>query len=137
MDWHSLSVEEVIKKLGTNNKEGLSKEEVRVRQEKFGKNKLPEEKPLSSVRIFFEQFQSPLIYILVIAGIATLFFQKFTDAIVIFGAVFLNIIVGFVQENKASKTLQELKKMVRHEAEVLREGNLKSLIQKNLFLVIL
>jgi len=125
MDWHSLSVEEVVKKLKTDKTKGLSKEEVKIRQAKFGKNKLPEEKPLSSLRIFFEQFQSPLIYILVIAGIVTLIFQKFTDAIVIFGAVFLNIIVGFIQENKASKTLEELKKMVRHEAEVLREGNLK------------
>lgn len=125
MNWHSLSVGKVVKKLKTDKTKGLLREEIKARLEKFGKNKLPEEKPISSIRIFFEQFQSPLIYILVIAGVVTLFFQKFTDALVIFGAVFLNTIVGFFQENKASKALHELKKIVRHEAEVLREGNLK------------
>ncbi|PIZ87500.1 MAG: hypothetical protein COX92_01085 [Candidatus Nealsonbacteria bacterium CG_4_10_14_0_2_um_filter_40_15] len=123
--WHNLKIEEAVKTLRTNIKEGLSEEEVKIRQKEFGKNKLPEEKPLSRLRIFLEQFRSPLIYILVIAGIVTLVLKEFTDAIVIFGAVFLNTIVGFLQENKASKTLRELKKVVKHEAEVLRDGNLK------------
>ena len=91
--WHNLEIEEVAKLQRTNLKEGLSEEEVKVRQREFGKNKLPEEKPLSRLRIFFEQFRSPLIYILVIAGIITLILKDFTDAIVIFGAVFLNTIV--------------------------------------------
>lgn len=125
MDWHSLSVEEVIKKLGTNNKEGLSKEEVRIRQEKFGKNKLPEEKPLSSLQIFLEQFQSPLIYILVIAGIVTLAFKEYADSLVIFGAVILDTVIGYLQESKTSKALRELKKLVKVEAQVIREGNPK------------
>jgi len=124
MNWHSFSIKEAFQKLKTS-EEGLSLAEVEKRLEEFGENKLPEEKPLSSFRMLLEQFKSPLIYILVIAGIATLVFKEFTDAIVIFGAVSLNTIVGFVQENKASKTLTELKKIIRHETEVLREGNLK------------
>jgi len=123
--WHNLSFEEVGKILKTDFKKGLDEKEVKLRQREVGLNKLPEEKPLSSLRIFLEQFRSPLIYILVIAGIITLFLKDFTDAIVIFGAVFLNTIVGFFQENKASKTLTALKKVVKHTAEVLREGNLK------------
>ena len=62
---------------------------------------------------------------MVIAGIITLILGEYTDSIVIFGAVFLNVIVGFVQENKASGALEALKKIVKHEAEVLREGNFK------------
>lgn len=123
--WHNLEIEEVAKLQRTNLKEGLSEEEVKVRQREFGKNKLPEEKPLSRLRIFLEQFGSPLIYILVIAGIITLILRDFPDAIVIFGAVFLNTLVGFLQENKASQTLRALKKVVKQEAEVLRSGNLK------------
>jgi len=123
--WHNLSIEEIAKLQRTNLKEGLSEEEVQSRQKEFGKNKLPEEKPLSRLRIFLEQFRSPLIYILVIAGIITLILRDFTDAIVIFGAVFLNTIVGFIQENKASQTLRALKRVVKHETEVQRAGNFK------------
>ncbi|MDI6602530.1 MAG: HAD-IC family P-type ATPase [Patescibacteria group bacterium] len=123
--WYNLTIEEVAKLQRTDLNEGLSVQEVKLRQREFGKNKLPEEKPLSGLRIFLEQFRSPLIYILVIAGIITLILRDFSDAIVIFGAVFLNTIVGFIQENKASQTLSALKKVVKHEAEVLREGNLK------------
>jgi len=123
--WHNLEIEEVAKLQRTNLKEGLSEEEVQSRQKEFGKNKLPEEKPLSRLRIFLEQFRSPLIYILVIAGIITLILKDYTDAIVIFGAVFLNTIVGFIQENKASQTLRALKRVVKHETEVQRAGNFK------------
>jgi len=123
--WHNLSIEEIAKLQKTNLKEGLSEEEVQSRQKEFGKNKLPEEKPLSRLRIFLEQFRSPLIYILVIAGIITLILKDYTDAIVIFGAVFLNTIVGFIQENKASQTLRALKRVVKHETEVQRAGNFK------------
>jgi Ca2+-transporting ATPase len=123
--WHNLSIEKVIKILETDLEQGLAEKEVKERQKTFGKNKLPEEKPLSSLKIYFEQFRSPLIYILVIAGIITLILKEFTDAIVIFGAVFLNAIVGFLQENKASQALRALKRVVKHEAEVLRGGNLK------------
>ena len=123
--WHNLDFKEVVKILRTNIGKGLSEKEVKVCQREFGKNKLPEEKPLSMLRMFLEQFRSPLIYILVIAGIITLILKDYTDAIIIFGAVFLNTIVGYLQENKASQALRELKKIVKHTAEVLRDGNLK------------
>ncbi len=123
--WHNLDSEEIAKILKTDIKKGLSEKEVKNRQAEFGLNKLLEEKPLSSLKKFLEQFQSPLIYILVIAGLICLILKDFTDAIIIFGAVFLNTIVGFIQENKASRTLKALKKVVKHEAEVLRGGNLK------------
>ena len=124
-NWHNLSFEEVAEILKTDINKGLNAEEVLLRQRKFGKNLLPHEKPLSFLRIFLKQFNSPLVYILVIAGVVTLFLKEYTDSVVIFSAVFLNTIVGFLQENKASQTLNELKKLVKHAAEVLREGNFK------------
>ncbi|MCH8741927.1 HAD-IC family P-type ATPase [Patescibacteria group bacterium] len=124
-NWHSLSVTDIINQLGSDVDNGLSGKDVRERQEEFGKNKLPEEKPLSAAKILFEQFKSPLIYILIIAGFTVLLFQKYTDAIVIFGAVFLNAFVGFFQENKASKALRGLKEIVKQKARVIREGDEK------------
>lgn len=128
-NWHNLDFKEVAQILKTDIKEGLSRREVKIRQEKFGKNLLPEEKPLSQLRIFLEQFKSPLIYILVIAGIITLAFKDYTDAIVIFGAVFLNTLVGFFQENKTSKILHELKKAVTVKTYVIRDENEKEIEQ--------
>jgi len=123
--WHNLSWEEVVKKLHSNPKDGLTKKKVKTQREKFGKNLLPEEGSLSKLGILLEQFKSPLIYILVIAGIVVLIFKEFTDAIVIFGAVFLNVIVGFFQENKAGNALKKLKKIVKIHTQVIREGNSK------------
>lgn len=124
-NWHSCSWEEAVKTLDSGAKSGLSENEIKERQRKFGLNRLPEEKPLSAVRLFFEQFKSPLIYILIIAGSVTLLLRDYTDSIIIFAAVILNAVVGFWQENKTAKTLQELKKTITHPAEVLRNGNLK------------
>ncbi|MCK4453737.1 HAD-IC family P-type ATPase [Candidatus Parcubacteria bacterium] len=120
--WHNLFIQEVVKILKTDRETGLSNEEMVERQKKFGLNKLPEEKHLSKIEIFFEQFKSPLIYILIIAGIGTAIFQLYTDSIVILAAVVLNTIFGYFQENKASQALRALKKVVKVEARVIREG---------------
>jgi len=125
MNWHSIPKEEIVKILKSNLDTGLSSLDVKNRTKEFGLNKISEESRISALKIFFEQFKSPLIFILVIAGTITLFLNIITDAVVIFAAVFLNVIVGFIQEYKASKTLRALKKVVKHEAEVLRDGNLK------------
>ena len=122
INWHNISWEETVKLLGSNAKEGLLEEEVKSRQINFGKNKFPEEKPLSQFSILLEQFQSPLIYILIIAGIITLILGEYTDSIVISGAITLNVIVGFIQESKASKALRELKRILSLTAIVFRQG---------------
>ena len=109
--------------LASDIEKGLTEEEVVLRQEKFGQNILPKEKPLSKVRIFLEQLKSPLIYILIIAAFITLFLREWADFIVISGAVLLNTVVGFFQENKATQALKALKKVVKIEAQVIRDGN--------------
>lgn len=131
-NWHNLSWEETIKILGSNLENGLPEKEARNRQKQFGLNKLPEEKPLSKLKIFLEQLKSPLIYILVIAGVITLVLRDFTDAVVIFGAVFLNTIFGFFQENKTSRILSELKKLTKIKAYVIRNGEEKEISQEEL-----
>ena len=128
--WHSLSKEKVIQVLGTS-KDGLSKKEVEFRQKKYGKNLLPSKKPFTNWKIFLSQFKSPLVYILVIAGIITLFLKKFADSIVIFAAVLLNTIIGFIQEKKADQALIKLKKAIKHKTMVIREGKIKIIPAKD------
>jgi len=130
--WHTLSPRQIVKILKTDAREGLSEKEAQARQKKFGSNKLPEEKPLPKLKIFLDQLKSPLIYILVIAGIITLILWEWTDATVIFSVIFLNTIVGYFQEKKASSALRELKKVLRVRATVLREGRRKEIFQENL-----
>lgn len=130
--WHTLTFDEVKKELNTDFSEGLTETEVKERHRIFGLNRLPEEKPASSLIIFLRQFRSPLIYILVIAGAVTLFFKDYTDSIIIFGAVFLNAFVGFFQENKTSKILRELKKVIKEKAHVIRDGEEKEIDAANL-----
>ena len=130
--WYNLSFEEVVKKLNSDPEKGLSEKEVKSRQEKFGKNLIPEQLPFSSLRLFLEQFKSPLIYILIIAGIVTLALKAWTDAIVIFLAIFINALFGFWQERKTSKILEKLKKVLKTKATVLREGQKMEIFQEEL-----
>ncbi len=128
--WHNLSKERVIKSLNTELVSGLSEEEARKRLVRVGENKLPRKRRATNFQIFMGQFKSPLIYILVFAGIITLFMKEWTDTIVIFAAVFVNTIVGFAQENKASRALEKLKNVLKEKTILIREGKQKEIFQK-------
>ncbi len=121
--WHKISFAKTAQALETDIERGLSKEEVEIRRKKYGLNALPEEKIASRLHIFINQFKSPLIYILIIAGIVTLALGKWTDSLVIFGAVLINAIFGSWEENKTSRILEKLKKILKARAIVLRDGH--------------
>ncbi|MBD3248156.1 HAD-IC family P-type ATPase [Candidatus Falkowbacteria bacterium] len=121
-NFHSCSIKSCLAELKTK-KNGLSKEQAKARLRKYGANKLEDKKPLSSLVIFISQFKSPLIYILLGAGLISLLLQEYVDAGVIFIAVALNTVIGFIQENKANNALSKLKEMVEHKALVMRDGN--------------
>lgn len=103
-------------------KDGLSSSEAKKRLEKHGPNRLPEKEPPSDFVILVSQLRNPLVYILVVAGVVTLLLNHFTDAAIIFFAVLVNTILGFVQERRATKALQALKKLIHPEARVVRDG---------------
>ena len=130
--WHNISWEQAIKKYDSDIEQGLTEKQIANQREKFGLNELPKEKPLSNIKIFLDQIKSPLIYVLIVAGMITLFFQLYTDSIVIFAAVFLNTIVGFFQEKKAYQALGALKKVVKTEARVIRDGHEKKIGEEEL-----
>ncbi len=125
INWHNLSTDKAVEFLCGDRKNGLSFKEVKRRQEESGRNILPQKKPIPKIRIFLDQLRSPLIYILIIAGLVVLFFRDYADASVIFAAVIVNTVIGYIQENKAGKALLELKKIVKHKAKVIRDGGEK------------
>ncbi len=121
MDFHSLKINDCLEKLKTT-REGLTAAEAAKRLNKYGENIIPREKPLGSWKIFFRQFRSSLVYILLGAGILSVILGAWIDAGVIFGAVILNVIIGFFQENKANQALSKLREMIEHKVIVVRDG---------------
>jgi len=118
--WHNLSTTKALEKLETN-KNGLTFKQVNERLKRYGENKLPEKKKFSTTKILFSQFQSPLVYILIIAAAIALSLKEFIDMGIILAAVSINAGIGFFQEYKAEQTFIHLKKLVTHAARVLRQ----------------
>lgn len=124
--WHNLSIEKALARLDTH-QTGLDDEEAVHRFRKFGANKLPEEKRLGWLDILVSQFKSPLIFVLLIAAAIAFLLREFIDMGVILAAVAVNTVIGFIQENKAEKSLIALKKLVKHKARVIRAGQEKEI----------
>jgi len=101
---------------------GLPSDLVVQRQQKYGGNQVEEEKKIHGLLIFLHQFHSPLILILLAATIASVFLKETTDALVIFLAVLVNIVLGFFQEFKAEKALQSLKDLIVPHCLVFRDN---------------
>ncbi len=119
--WHAQLSIDVMAQLGTNEL-GLSQEEAKSRLDNFGLNKLPEEKIDSLFVIFLRQFQSPLIYILMVAGTVIFALGETIDSIIILIVLVFNAVIGTIQEGKANNTLLALKKFSETKATVLRQG---------------
>jgi cation-transporting ATPase F len=120
--WHQLQTEQVVQLLSVDLRAGLPAAEVSRRQEQFGPNRLTGQKRRSELVRFLLQFHQPLLYILLAATAVTAFLQEWVDASVIFGVVFVNAVVGYLQEGKAERAIEALAQMVVTEATVRREG---------------
>lgn len=105
-----------------NIKNGLSKDEVTLKQKEYGLNQLPEKKPPTKISIFLSQLKNPLVFVLLGASVVTILIGHMNDAFIILIAVFINTILGFVQENRTSNSLSALKKFISIKATVLRDG---------------
>mgnify|MGYP005754888301 FL=1 len=129
--WQTMRKDEVLKKLDTNEKLGLSEEEVLKRRKEYGNNVLQEKKKESIFVKFFKQFNDFMIIILIIASIISALVSKmqgendYFDSIIIIAIVVLNAVMGVVQEAKAEKSIESLKKMTPQKAKVVRDGKSK------------
>ena len=122
INWHNLTSEEAITKLNSS-RSGLSEEEATNRLHRYGPNELTEKGKRPTILVFLRQFASPLIYILLAAAlIEFIVMRKPTDASVILAVVFINAIIGFVQESRAERAMEALKRLTVPQAKVLRKG---------------
>jgi cation-transporting ATPase F len=119
---HGLATHEVVLLLETDADHGLADAEARRRLERYGPNVLPEARTSGSLVRFARQFNHPLIYVLLVAGVVTLVLGENTESAVIFGVVLTNAVVGFIQESKAEDALDALRAMVHTDARVRRSG---------------
>lgn len=118
----ALSIPEALTALDTDMERGLSAKEAEVRLGIFGRNIIEKGRQFAKISILLGQFKSPLILILVVAGLVTIFTGHGRDALFIFLAVVVNTALGFYQESKAEKALAELKTYLKQRARVIREG---------------
>ncbi|MDH7508160.1 MAG: HAD-IC family P-type ATPase [Methanomassiliicoccales archaeon] len=119
--WHSISEAELFERLKTS-PGGLSVDESERRLKEFGPNVLPMRRPPSIIEIFVRQFLSPLIYVLIAAGLVALFLDETLDATFIFIVVMINAIIGTLQEMKAEKSAERLQQLLKASARVRRSG---------------
>ncbi len=120
--WYRISTREIEKKLNTNIKSGLEKEKIAISQKKNGKNKFKELKTETFFDRVVKQIKSPLVFILIIAGIGTLLLSEYLDAIVIIVAVLINVAVGVFQEKRASLAFKKLVQSQEKFATVIRDN---------------
>lgn len=101
---------------------GLMEEEARKRLSQRGPNKLKEPRKKTKIEALFEQLNDPLIYVLLAATAISLFLREISDAVIILVVVILNGVVGLIQEGKAQRALEALKKLTSPRAFVIRGG---------------
>lgn len=124
MNPYQMKKEDVLKMLGTD-ENGLTQNQAKENQKKYGKNELAEGKKKNPFILFLEQYKDFLVIILIIAAIISGVLGDIESAIVIFVVITINAILGTVQHIKAEQSLDSLKEMSAPTAKVIRDGEIK------------
>ena len=125
--WFSKTSETVLKELNSNISTGLSDEEAKKRLSEYGPNRLSTKKKKTLLQLFISQLADVMIYILFGAAIISAIVGEISDSIIILIVIFINAIIGVVQESKAEKALEALKELSTPKAIVKRGGELKEI----------
>lgn len=123
---HDKPLKEVFAVLQSS-EQGLHSTEAQLRLQKYGLNELKKEKRLSIIALFLNQFRSMLVYILLAATLISLVLKEYIDGFAILAIVILNAILGFIQEYRAEKSIEALKKLASLKAKVIRDGTLQEI----------
>ena len=121
MNWHILPLSEITKKLKTS-PSGIDSTTAAQRLGEYGENKIAEKKKKTLLQKLLHQFTDFMILILIAAAIISGILGDMTDAIIILAIVIINATVGFIQEYRAEKAMEALKKMASSHARILRDG---------------
>jgi Ca2+-transporting ATPase len=131
MNWHQLTVDEVIAHAGSSYG-GLNAAEAKERIVKYGPNAIQQKKKQPAWMLFLNQFKDFMILVLVAAAIISGVIGDFTDTIIILVIIVLNAIVGFVQEYNAEKAIEALRQLAAPHAKVKRDGALQEILTEQL-----
>ena len=124
--WHSETMEAVLKEVDSD-AGGLTEEQASLRLQECGPNRLPEAPPPSLFQIILRQFRSPLIYVLAVAAGVSVALGEIKDAAFICGVLLINAIIGTIQEARAEKASQALRKLLTTRATVKRQGQIREI----------
>lgn len=125
--YHSHAIDELLSLFKTDVTKGLDSNEVKIRLEKYGENKISETKRISVFMLLFKQLNNPMSYLLIIAVILSFSFNELLDGTAIIFVIILNMLIGFWMEWQAEKSMDSLKKMVEVTAKVLRDGSISEI----------
>ena len=125
--WFDETSQDILQKLNVNLNTGLSKLEVKKRLEEHGENKLNSQKKKSIWQLFLSQINDVMIYILLGAAALSAFMKEYSDTIIILIVILINALIGVIQESKAEKSLEALKKLSTPKAIVKRDGNIEEI----------
>jgi len=126
VDPSGLTIKETFSLIKSSS-QGLTEEDVKLRLSEYGRNDLPEKKQDSNLKIFLNNFKSPLVYALMAAAILATILGKILDTIVILIVILVNAIIGYIQEIKAKKDIDALKKLSVFKVKVFRGGRYKAI----------
>ncbi len=129
--WHSLSEDEVCAQLNTN-QSGLTETKAKERLKQYGANRLTPSVNRGPLKRFLNQFHNVLIYLLLTASVITYIIGEQVDSLVILTVVFINAIIGFIQEGKAEKALDSIRNLLTQQAAVYRGGKVLTLLAEQL-----
>ena len=125
-NWHTLSADEAVQHLEVDLQSGLSPEEAAGRRARVGPNELQEKRARSAWRMLLDQFSDFMIIVLIGAALISGFVGDVQDTVVIIVIVFMNAVIGFVQEYRAERAMAALKKMAAVSARALRGGRIET-----------
>ncbi|KAB2838929.1 haloacid dehalogenase, partial [bacterium] len=117
-----MSVEKSLSQFQVDPERGLDDEGVRRAREQYGRNVLPEKATRGLWRVILSQFRSPLIYLLLTAAALAFVLGERVDAAVILGVLCLNALIGSVQESRAERSMESLRRLGAIKVKVLRDG---------------
>jgi Ca2+-transporting ATPase len=123
--YYNVPAEEAARLLKSDLASGLSSYEASIRLSEYGPNALADKKTVSALSIFIEQFKDFIIWVLIGAAAVSGFLQEWVDAAAIIAIVLLNAMLGFIQEYRAEKSLEALKKLASPTSKAIRGGERK------------